>query len=76
MKSLKNDCTLSDEDKKKLADLLRRKISDIEFEFKPLNKELKNKLFMHMDITPYDDLLPDSKDYDRAIVSNIIDVEN
>ena len=76
MKSLKNDGTLSDEDKKKLADLLRRKISDIEFEFKPLNKELKNKLFMHMDITPYDDLLQGSKDYDRAIVSNIIDVEN
>ena len=76
MKSLKNDCTLSDEDKNKLADLLRREISDIEFEFKPLNKELKNKLFMHMDITPYDDLLQGSKDYDRAIVSNIIDVEN
>ena len=34
----------------------------------------KKTLFQNKDIAPYDELLEGSKDYDRAIVRNIIDV--
>ncbi len=76
MKFLKNYGNISEMDKAQLKTLLRRDISNDEFVFRIINKELKNKLLMHMDITPYEDLLSDSKDYDRAIACNILDVEN
>ena len=34
-------------------------------------KETKNTLFIHKDIAPYEELLPGSQDYDKAIVKNI-----
>lgn len=34
----------------------------------------KNKEFLHKDIAPYDELLDGSKDFDRVIVRNILDV--
>lgn len=37
-------------------------------------KEAKKKLFKHKDIAPYDELLDDSKKYDRIIVKNIFNV--
>ncbi len=36
--------------------------------------EAKTKLFKHMDIAPYDELLESSKKYDRAIIRNILKV--
>lgn len=35
---------------------------------------LKNDKYFHKDIAPYDELLPESQDYDKAIVSHILDV--
>ena len=37
-------------------------------------KAAKKKLFKHKDIAPYDELLDDSKKYDRTIVKNIFNV--
>lgn len=51
--------------------------SDDEVKKKELSDKLKKKkveCFKHKDIAPYDELLPDSKAYDKLIVRNIIDV--
>ena len=37
-------------------------------------KELKEKFFKHMDIAPYDELMPDTKQFDINIVKNLLDV--
>lgn len=46
---------------------------DVVMQGKDINRYLKDN-FYHKDIAPYDDLLESSKQYDRAIVTNILDV--
>ena len=41
---------------------------------KALGDKYKKQDFLHKDITPYDDLIEDSKLYDKAIVRNLADV--
>lgn len=58
-------------------DLIRRQLSAVEAEREKASKEtkaLKNNLFHHADIAPYDELLDSSKRYDINIVANILDV--
>jgi hypothetical protein len=38
-----------------------------------LNEDKKTK-FIHKDIAPYDELLEKSRNYDKGIVSNIIEI--
>ncbi len=66
---------ISDDERDELIKLIGGKLSSDEFNFKFINKKLKTGCFKHKDITPYNDLTEGSKDYDRAIVRNIIDVE-
>lgn len=41
---------------------------------KARRNHLKNTLFQHADITPYDELSPGSRQYDIDIVANLLDV--
>ena len=50
------------------------KDDDVRAEAKKKHNENKKTLFMNKDIAPYDELLEGSKDYDRAIVRNLLDV--
>ena len=57
-------------DRDRIDDGLKREDPEVEKE----NKALKKQEFKHKDITPYDDLSEDSKEYDKAIVRNLADV--
>lgn len=50
------------------------KDDEVRAEAKKKHNENKKTLFMNKDIAPYDELLEGSKDYDRAIVRNLLDV--
>ncbi len=56
-----------------INDMLRNPDEVVVKEGKALNSHLKDH-FYHKDISPYDELLPASKQYDKAIVTNILDV--
>lgn len=56
-----------------INDMLKDKDSEVRARGKEINKHLKDN-FYHKDIAPYDELLPASKQYDTAIVTNILDV--
>jgi hypothetical protein len=72
---LRKELPLSVDDLQELSAALGRDLSSCGLDHGAINKELKTKLFKHKDITPYNDLMEDSRDYDRAIVRNIVDVE-
>ena len=75
MMKLRKELPLSVDDLQELSAALGRDLSSCGLDHGAINKELKTKLFKHKDITPYNDLMEDSRDYDRAIVRNIVDVE-
>ena len=75
MMKLKKGEPLTDDDLKQLSAALSPNSLPHELDHGAINKDLKTKLFKHKDITPYNDLMEDSRDYDRAIVRNIVDVE-
>lgn len=56
-----------------INDMLTDSDEEVVKEGKTLNTNLKDH-FYHKDIAPYDELLPRSKQYDKAIVTNILDV--
>lgn len=57
----------------KINDMLTNPDPDVVKQGKDINRYLKDN-FYHKDIAPYDELLESSKQYDRAIVTNILDV--
>lgn len=59
--------------RKAINDMLKDSDPEVVNQGKAINKHLKNN-FYHKDIAPYDELLPSSKQYDMAIVTNILDV--
>lgn len=59
--------------RKVINDMLRDSDEAVVKEGKALNTHLKDH-FYHKDIAPYDELLLSSKQYDTAIVTNILDV--
>lgn len=59
--------------RKAINDMLKDSDPEVVNQGKAINKHLKNN-FYHKDIAPYDELLPSSKQYDTAIVTNILDV--
>ena len=59
--------------RKAINDMLKDSDPEVVNQGKTINKHLKNN-FYHKDIAPYDELLPSSKQYDTAIVTNILDV--
>lgn len=59
--------------RKKINDMLRDDDPEVVSQGKALSRHLKNN-FYHKDIAPYSELLPSSKQYDTAIVTNILDV--
>ena len=61
---------LTTDQRKELVELSKVDVK----KFRLINTELKETRFKHKDITPYCDLPEDSKEYDRAIVRNIMDV--
>jgi hypothetical protein len=75
MMKLEKGEPLIDDDLKQLSAALSPKSLPHELDHGAINKDLKTKLFKHKDITPYNDLMEDSRDFDRAIVRNIVDVE-
>jgi hypothetical protein len=56
-----------------INDMLRDSDETIVEQGKDMNAHLKEH-FYHKDIAPYDELLPTSRQYDEAIVTNILDV--
>ena len=56
-----------------INDMLKDEDSEVKARGKEVNKYLKDH-FYHKDIAPYEELLPASKQYDTAIVTNILDV--
>lgn len=66
---------LTESDRKRLKDALSSEDESVVADAKNENRCLKSKEFKHKDITPYNDLLEDSKDYDKAIVKRIVEVE-
>lgn len=66
---------LTESDRKRLKDALSSEDESVVADAKNENRGLKSKEFKHKDITPYNDLLEDSKDYDKAIVKSIVEVE-
>jgi hypothetical protein len=66
---------LTVDDLQKLSSALGCNLSPDELDHDAINSKLKKELFKHKDITPYNDLMEDSRDFDRAIVRNIVDVE-
>lgn len=56
-----------------INDMLRDSDETIVEQGKEMNAHLKEH-FYHKDIAPYDELLPTSRQYDKAIVTNILDV--
>ena len=59
--------------RKAINDMLKDSDPEVVNQGKAIHKHLKNN-FYHKDIAPYDELLPSSKQYDTAIVTNILDV--
>lgn len=59
--------------RKEINDMMSNPDQEVLKQGKEISRYLKNN-FYHKDIAPYDELLPASKQYDTAIVSNILDV--
>lgn len=59
--------------RKAINDMLKDSDPEVVNQGKAINKHLKNN-FYHKDIAPYSELLSSSKQYDTAIVTNILDV--
>lgn len=62
------------DERDKIKQGLESKDSEVKKRMKDVGDTYKKLDFLHKDITPYDDLIEDSKLYDKAIVRNLADV--
>ena len=75
MMKLRRGEAISKDDQKDLEAALGSELTPYNLNHGDINKKLKTECFKHKDITSYNDLMEDSKDFDRAIVRNILAVE-